>query len=288
MDKISIKNVNLFLLIVLPLTFTIVTPYCHILMFIIIQAWTGRNDLKLRDFLYFRKTKISIILLSVLIGALLALIFFFEHFYFQFAIESIGKTKLSLSLSFLWFIFVFCILGPPVEELLFRGVLYNFYKKKGILPAIILSSVIFSMLHFNLYGIVSIFIIGVFLALLYEITQCFWVPVLVHSSVNTIHSLLAVEPIAIFLKAFLYWLHGGNVWIFRIKLLFTSIVLCILALLVMFLIMRINGNNIFQGKGFKNLILINRDGDDPLIDKYLISVFIISICMILYGLCFLT
>jgi membrane protease YdiL (CAAX protease family) len=257
-------------------------------MFIIIQAWAGRNDLKLRDFLYFRKTKISIILLSVLVGALLALIYFFEHFYFQFAIESLGKTKLSLSLSFLWFIFVFCILGPPVEELLFRGVLYNFYKKKGILPAIILSSVFFSMLHFDLYRIASIFIIGVFLALLYEITQCFWIPVLVHSSVNTIHGFLVVEPIAIFLKAFLYWMHGGNVWIFRVKLLFISFVLCILAILVMLLLMRISGNNVFQGKGFNNLRLINRDEDDPLIDKYLISVFIISICMILYGLCFLT
>ncbi|MEA4962654.1 CPBP family intramembrane glutamic endopeptidase [Lutispora sp.] len=186
---------------------------------------------------------------------------------------------MSLS-SFLELIFLGVILAPPVEELLDRGVLYNFYKKKGILPALILSSAFFSLTHFSLHRVITIFIIGVFLALLYEITQCFWIPVLVHGSVNAIHTLLVVEPAVRVLKGFLYWLHGGNVWLFRIKLLVISIVLCILAIIVMFLIMRISGNNIFQGKEFKNIRVIKRDDDDPLIDKYLILVFVISVSIV--------
>ena len=256
MDKIKIKDVNLLMLIVLPLTFLVVNPFSHILMMIIILAWVGKNELRFRDFLYLRKIKVSIILLSVLIGALLALMNFFDHFYFQFAIEALEESNLSLSISDFGLLFIFCILGPAVEELLDRGILYNFYRKKGILPALVLSSAFFSLVHFSLYRIAIIFIIGAFLALLYGITQCFWIPVLVHGSVNAIHTLLVFEPAVRFLKGLLYWLHGDNVWLFRLKLLPISIVLCILAILVMFLIMRISGNNIFQGKKFK---LINKD-----------------------------
>ena len=46
MDKIKIKDVNFLLLIVLPLTFLIVSPFSHILMMIIILAWVGINELR--------------------------------------------------------------------------------------------------------------------------------------------------------------------------------------------------------------------------------------------------
>jgi len=129
MDKIKIRNINLLLLIVLPLTFLIVSPLSHVLMFIAIQVWARRNDMKLRDFLYFNKTKASIVLLSILIGALLAFMNFFNHFYFRVDIDFLGKSQLS-SLSAFWFLLIFCIFGPIVEELFFRGLLYNFYKKR--------------------------------------------------------------------------------------------------------------------------------------------------------------
>ncbi|WP_352417798.1 hypothetical protein, partial [Proteiniborus sp.] len=45
------KDVNLLLMIVLPLTF-IVSPYSHSFMVIVILVWINNNDLKLRDFLY--------------------------------------------------------------------------------------------------------------------------------------------------------------------------------------------------------------------------------------------
>ncbi len=109
MDKMKIKDVNLLLMIVLPLTF-IVSPYSHSFMVIVILVWINNNDLKLRDFLYLRKVSASIVLLSVLIGALLALMNFFDHFYFQFAIEIIGKSTLSFSLSNIWYQFLSLVL----------------------------------------------------------------------------------------------------------------------------------------------------------------------------------
>jgi len=89
------------------------------------------------------------------------------------------------------------------------------------------------------------------------------------------------------LNDFLFWLHGDNVWFFRIKLLFVSIMLCIFTILVMFLVMRISGNNIFEGRKIKDLISINKNDDEPLIDKYFISVFIIFIGIIVWALFFM-
>ncbi|MEA4962651.1 CPBP family intramembrane glutamic endopeptidase [Lutispora sp.] len=255
MGKIKIKDINLLLLILLPLTF-IVSPYSHSFMVIVILVWINNNNLRLRDFLYLKKVSASIVLLSVLIGTLLALMNFFDHFYFRFTIETIGKSKMSLSLSNIWFLFTFCIFKPFIEELFFRGFLYNFYKKKGILIALIISSVLFSVLHFDLYRIIIIFIIGVFLVLLYEITECFWISVLVHGSINAIHTLLVVQPVARYMKVLLYWMQGDNVLLFRLKLLPVSIVLFILVILVMILIMSISKNNIFQEKKFK---LVNKN-----------------------------
>jgi len=193
MDKIKIRDVNLLLLIVLMLTFIVKHPYSHILTLIITQAWAGRNDLKLRDFLYLNRPIVSIVLLSMIIGVLLALMNVFNYFYFRFSIESIGEDKFSLSMSTFWFLFSICFFGPLVEELFFRGFLYNFYKKKGILTAVTLSSMFFSIFHFNLHGIIMIFILGVFLALLYEITQCFWIPVLIHCSINAVGTLFIIR-----------------------------------------------------------------------------------------------
>ncbi|HCJ56333.1 MAG TPA: hypothetical protein DHV55_02310 [Clostridiaceae bacterium] len=278
MDRIKIKDVNLLLLIIFLLTQFAETPLFDFFMIIVIFTWLSKNNLNLRNFLYFSKTNTSIILLSVLTAVLLVFASFFYYFYSASSIESIGERKLSLSLSFLWSIFVASVLGPLVEELFFRGILYNSYKKKGFLLAIILSSTFFFLIHFN-YRKITIFIIGVYLALLYEITQCFWIPVLVHGSYNAFASVFFALT-ARFLQVFLYWLYTDNVWFFRIKLLLISIVLYILAILVMLLIMRISGNNIFQGKEFKNMKLINRDDSEPLIDKYLILVFVISVSMI--------
>lgn len=82
MDKIKIKDSKLLLLILLLLTF-IISPYNHSFMVIFILVWISKNDIELRDFLYHRKASTSVVLLSVLIGALLAYMNFFDHFYFR-------------------------------------------------------------------------------------------------------------------------------------------------------------------------------------------------------------
>jgi membrane protease YdiL (CAAX protease family) len=68
------------------------------------------------------------------------------------------------------------VFGPAIEEIFFRGVMYNAVKRKlGIFPAILITSVLFSFLHthaatYFLVGFIPIMILGAVLAYLYEKT----------------------------------------------------------------------------------------------------------------------
>ncbi|MFD2255540.1 CPBP family intramembrane glutamic endopeptidase [Luteolibacter algae] len=65
-----------------------------------------------------------------------------------------------------------CIIAPIAEEILYRGVLYrSLANKLGVLAAALVSSVIFSSLHFyDIYGLVSVATFGFVCALLYQST----------------------------------------------------------------------------------------------------------------------
>ena len=72
------------------------------------------------------------------------------------------------------------LISPPVEELLFRGIFLN--KMNMIVPvtfAVLISSLLFASLH-SFGGIVSAFVFGICMALLYLKTDNILVPILAH------------------------------------------------------------------------------------------------------------
>ena len=79
------------------------------------------------------------------------------------------------------------VLGPVVEEVFFRGFMYSAIKKRfGVMVAIFLSASIFSLLHTNIVGFLSIMILGVLLAYLYEMTGSLVSSITVHIIHNSI------------------------------------------------------------------------------------------------------
>jgi membrane protease YdiL (CAAX protease family) len=79
-----------------------------------------------------------------------------------------------------------CIVAPIAEEILYRGVLFrSLGNRLGILPAAILSSVIFASIHFyGLYGFVSVAVFGFACALLYAATGSLVTVILLHALYN--------------------------------------------------------------------------------------------------------
>lgn len=93
------------------------------------------------------------------------------------ALESLGNL---ISGGLATFIAV-CIIAPLMEELLFRGVILGgFLRRYEPTKAIVLSSVLFSLFHWNIYQMPSAFILGALLGWLYYISRSIWPSVFAH------------------------------------------------------------------------------------------------------------
>jgi membrane protease YdiL (CAAX protease family) len=86
-----------------------------------------------------------------------------------------------------------CVIGPVAEELLFRGVLYAALRRRLNRPtALLAGSAIFALIHANPVGCLSLFLMGILLADLYERTGTLWCPLIVHIAHNTLLTSLAL------------------------------------------------------------------------------------------------
>jgi len=79
------------------------------------------------------------------------------------------------------FFLVAGIIGPVAEEILFRGIIYGFFRRWGVLAALILSSIMFVLAHLNLSGIpVPQIVGGIIFAIAYEKEGSLIVPITIH------------------------------------------------------------------------------------------------------------
>lgn len=82
-------------------------------------------------------------------------------------------------------IFLYGVISPFTEEVVFRGIVYNRMDRLfGRTIAIIGSALLFGAYHGNIVQTLYGFILGVLIAVLYERYGSFIVPVLIHSAAN--------------------------------------------------------------------------------------------------------
>ena len=79
------------------------------------------------------------------------------------------------------------VLAPIGEELFFRGLLFDFFKKKaGLSWGVALSSLAFGLAHFDSLAVVgSSFVMGVVMAIAVERTRSIWISIFMHIFTNT-------------------------------------------------------------------------------------------------------
>jgi membrane protease YdiL (CAAX protease family) len=100
--------------------------------------------------------------------------------------------KMPSTMSFIRSFVVIAIIPPLGEEMFFRGVLMRFAKKRTrtmVFP-IIFSAVIFALAHANVYGLPSIFMAGILLAVIYNLTGSLWCSILAHFLFNGLQIIL--------------------------------------------------------------------------------------------------
>lgn len=101
-----------------------------------------------------------------------------------FPMVDLGEVQPSLLAYILFFINI-CILAPIYEELLFRGILLRrFTLRWSPQKSIIISSVLFGIIHLNPINILFAFALGCVLGYAYLKTHNIFVPMLLHSFSN--------------------------------------------------------------------------------------------------------
>jgi membrane protease YdiL (CAAX protease family) len=96
-------------------------------------------------------------------------------------------------LRMLWPVLVISVAAPVAEELYFRGMVFPLLRARfGVDAAILVSALLFSLLHFSLYGLAPITIGGAVLAYLYHRTGSLVTSVIAHGTWNGITVLLTL------------------------------------------------------------------------------------------------
>jgi len=92
------------------------------------------------------------------------------------------------------------LIGPVAEELLFRGVIFKALRNRlSFAWAAGLSSLLFASLHGSFNDLAPIFVVGMFLAWIYQKTQNIGAPILAHCLFNCVNvlALLAVKSVLV-------------------------------------------------------------------------------------------
>jgi len=77
------------------------------------------------------------------------------------------------------------IVGPIAEEVFFRGILYGFFRRWGVVVGLVLSTLIFVLIHPMHHRVpVTQIIGGIVFALAYEVEDSLMVPITIHALGN--------------------------------------------------------------------------------------------------------
>lgn len=188
---------NLFV----PLCFSSLTT-----MQLTVASWGAL--LLLGGFLYFSKNKISdvcsfrnlesgVAYKVVLAIFLILLLAFICHYwsceFFKFVgltvdeEQPLAESLRNASLTEIIIIGITTIIFAPIgEEIVFRRMLYGLLMPFGSVNALLLTSFLFSVVHFYLVGIPGLFFLALILQLLYLNTRNLWCPIQVHVIFNAL------------------------------------------------------------------------------------------------------
>lgn len=84
------------------------------------------------------------------------------------------------------FILVTCVVGPILEELVFRKVIFSTIQQRtSFIIAALLSSLIFAVVHFDFSHILVYTAMGLVFSFLYVKTKTILVPIVVHATMNS-------------------------------------------------------------------------------------------------------
>ena len=144
------------------------------ILYRVFKKYREKNKFKLKD-----------IIVSIVLGITLSLTYNIILFGLNNLYHFTNKFEVS-TIPIIIQIICSGILGPILEELVFRGIVYNKLKTfNKPMISIILTSVIFALFHSNIIDAIYAFIVSFILIYIYEKYKTLKAPILMHISLNT-------------------------------------------------------------------------------------------------------
>lgn len=161
---------------------------------------------KIFEFLHLKKIKIGTLLVIIPFTFFSMPIVTLVNLLSQFFVENEAATAMEGyqigEMSLLPLLFSVGIFGPFCEELVSRGIYYRGYRKSGsAFKAMLLSSLLFALVHMNVNQAMYAFVMGVMAVLLVEATGSLWSSFIYHALINSsqiciMHAMLKADPSA--------------------------------------------------------------------------------------------
>lgn len=161
---------------------------------------------KLPEFLHFKKIKITTLLavipFTMFALPVISLLNLLTQFWVKNEAVSMMESSQIAEMPFLLVWFVVGLFAPFCEETICRGIYYRGYRRGGsAFAAMLLSSLLFGMMHMNLNQIVYTIGVGILSVLLMEATGSLWSSIVYHACINSsqvavIYMMLKTDPAA--------------------------------------------------------------------------------------------
>ena len=166
-NYLGYNNLEYFITNILPII--LITFYILTIIYLYKKNYINEKSLSKKE--YF-----PLSILGISIATILNMIIF-----------KLSPPTINISLPIIVSIISTGIIGPIYEEILFRYLLYNKFKNKySIKKSILITTIIFSLIHLSPIKIIYAFILGLIMNISYERHKSILAPILIHISANTI------------------------------------------------------------------------------------------------------
>lgn len=146
-----------------------------------------------------------IIIMSISVYIIAGLIMELINLVYPIPVEYIEKFKelLSTSDKSVWTILLVVGVLPGIcEEILFRGFLIRGFEEKGKWNAIVITGILFGILHLDPFRLIPIILIGIWLGFLLYKTNSLYIPIIAHISNNAISLIISFLENSKIIKVF--------------------------------------------------------------------------------------
>ncbi len=166
---------------------------CELVVVLPVFLFSVFSGEKIQSFLGFHKMKLSSVLMVGLFTFLslpaLSLFNLISQLWVENEVAAMMESQAQIP--FGWLYLSVGVIAPVFEEIACRGFFYQSYRKTGgALKAMLLSALIFALVHMNFNQAAYAFVMGILAVLLVEATGSLWASVLYHGLINGSQALL--------------------------------------------------------------------------------------------------